>query len=56
MTEFSSPDGFCTEDEMYCAVPYGTSQYIIIHKGEQIRLCRTLNSAKNFINSQIRKK
>lgn len=39
--------GFITEDE-YAAVPYG-KQYIIIFNGEQLELCKTLSSAKKFI-------
>ena len=34
--------------KFYAAVPYGR-QYVIIHKGQQIKVCRTEQSARNFI-------
>lgn len=40
-------DGFITKDG-YAAVPYG-KQFIVIFNGQQLQLCRTENSAHNFI-------
>jgi ABC-type uncharacterized transport system ATPase component len=42
------PTGYVTKDGMYAAVPYG-KQYIIIHNGQQVQLCRSLDSAKKNI-------
>lgn len=47
--------GYISPCEMYAAVPYG-NQFIIIHNGFQIRLCRNLTTAKNFINQHKKKK
>lgn len=40
-------DGFVTKDG-YAVVPFG-KQYIVIYGGEQLKTCRTQNSATNFI-------
>jgi len=40
--------GKWNDPNVYAAVPYG-QQYIILHKGQQIKLCRTEQSARNFI-------
>jgi hypothetical protein len=45
-------DGFIVGkgDDLYAAVPYGNSGYIIIHNGQQLeKLCRTESSAKKYI-------
>jgi len=34
----------------YAAVPFG-NQLMIIHNGQQLKVCRTENSARNFITS-----
>ena len=47
--------GYISPCEMYAAVPYG-NQFIIIHNGFQIKLCRNLTTAKNFINQDKKKK
>jgi hypothetical protein len=41
-------EGFITDDG-YAAVPYGKTQLIIIFNGYQIKTCRSVNSAHNFI-------
>lgn len=41
-------DGFIVGKGEYAAVPYG-NQLIVIHNGEQLKLCRTESSARNFI-------
>lgn len=50
MSESTSLEYYCTKDETWCAVPYGEKQYIIIHNGSQVRLCRSLDTAKKYIN------
>ena len=45
-------DGFIVgkSDDLYAAVPYGNSGYIIIHNGQQLeKLCRTEGSARKYI-------
>jgi hypothetical protein len=53
----SSPlrQSYCTKDEMYCAIPYGDKEYIIIYNGKQIRLCRSFDTAKKFIDMENKK-
>lgn len=41
--------GKWNEPDVYAAVPCGKG-YVIIHKGEQIKYCRTENSSRNFID------
>jgi hypothetical protein len=48
-------DNYISPCGMYAAVPYAKGQFIIIHNGQQIRCCRNLTSAKNFINSENKK-
>ncbi len=52
MTITADENGFCTDNEEWCAVPYTKGQFIIIHQGQQVRLCRTLQTAQNFIESK----
>jgi hypothetical protein len=40
--------GFVTKDELYAAVPFG-DQFMIIYKGQQITVCKTLEKAKEYI-------
>jgi hypothetical protein len=47
---------YCTKDQMWCAIPYGNKQYIILHNGEQVHLCRSLDTAKKFIDTESKKK
>lgn len=35
--------------DTYAAVPYGKSQLMIIHNGQQLKVCRTESSARKFI-------
>jgi hypothetical protein len=45
-------DGFIVGkgDDLYAAVPYGNSGYLIIHQGQQLeKLCRTEGSARKYI-------
>lgn len=43
-----APTPYVTKDGMYAAVPYG-KQYIIISNGQQVQLCRSLDTAKKQI-------
>lgn len=45
-------NGFCTKDDSWCAIPYGKERYMIIHQGSQVRLCRSLQTAYNFIQEK----
>jgi len=40
-------EGFISKDG-YAAVPFG-NQLMIIYNGEQLQVCKTVNSANNFI-------
>jgi hypothetical protein len=40
-------EGFITKDG-YAAVPYG-NQLMVIYNGQQLKVCRTENSARKFI-------
>jgi hypothetical protein len=41
-------EGFIIGKGDYAAVPFG-KQLMILHKGEQLKVCRTESSARNFI-------
>ena len=41
-------EGFTMYKDEYAAVPFG-NQLMIIHNGQQLKVCRTENSARNFI-------
>ena len=42
-------EGFLVSDGLYAAVPFGKSQLMIIHNGQQLKVCRTEASARKFI-------
>ena len=42
-------DGFIVGDGTYAAIPFG-KQLMIIHNGEQLKVCRTEASARKFIS------
>ena len=44
-------EGFIVGDGTYAAIPFGKSQLMIIHNGQQLKVCRTENSARNFIDA-----
>ena len=50
----SEENSYVSPCEMYAAIPYG-NQFIIIHNGFQIKICRNLTTAKNFINQERKK-
>jgi hypothetical protein len=41
-------EGFIVGDGTYAAVPFG-KQLMIIHNGQQLKVCRTEASARKFI-------
>lgn len=44
-------EGFTVgKDDEYAAVPFG-KQLMIIHNGQQIKVCRTEKSARTFISN-----
>ena len=47
--------GYVTTCGTFAAVPYVKGQYVVIHNGQQIRTCRNITTAKNFINQEKRK-
>ena len=47
-------NGYVTKCGTFAAVPYG-NQYIIIHNGQQIKLSKTLTTAKSYISKELRK-
>ena len=42
--------GFLIDKGVYAAVPFG-GQLMILHDGQQLKLCRTESSARNYIDS-----
>jgi hypothetical protein len=48
-------DGYVTKDGMWAAIPWG-KRYVSIYNGEQICTHNTLETAKKFIQKQLRKK
>jgi hypothetical protein len=48
-------DGWISTDRMWAAVPWG-KKYISIHKGQQICIHHSLETAKKFIQKETRKR
>ena len=44
-------EGFIMGKGEYAAVPFGKSQLMIIHNGQQLHVCRTEASARKFIDA-----
>ena len=42
-------EGFLVSGGLYAAVPYG-NQLMVIHNGQQLKVCRTESSARKFID------
>ena len=47
------PIGFVIKD--YAAIPYG-NQFMILHNGKQIKVCRNQQSARSFIQKEMKSK
>ena len=43
-------EGFTMYKDLYAAIPFG-KQLMIIHNGEQLKVCRTEASARKFIDA-----
>ena len=43
-------EGFLVNKGEYAAIPFG-GQLMILHDGQQLKLCRTESSARNYIDS-----
>ena len=41
-------EGFTMYKDLYAAIPFG-KQLMIIHSGQQLKVCRTESSARKFI-------
>ena len=41
--------GFLIDKGVYAAIPFG-GQLMILHDGQQLKLCRTESSARKYIN------
>ena len=44
-------EGFLVSGGLYAAIPFGKSQLMIIHNGQQLKVCRTVASAKKYIDA-----
>jgi len=49
-------EGFIIGKGEYAAVPFGKSQLMIIHNGQQLKVCRTEASARKFIDNHRKSK
>ena len=47
------PLGYCTNDGMWAAVPFG-KKFIIIHNGSQIKVLNTYKQSVDFIRNQLK--
>jgi hypothetical protein len=47
------PLGYCTNDGMWAAVPFG-KKFIIIHNGRQIKVLNTYKQSVDFIQNQLK--
>lgn len=47
--------GYVTKCGTYAAVPFYNNQFVIIHNGYQIKTCRSIKTAKSFINQEMKK-
>ena len=48
-----NPLGYCTNDGMWAAIPFG-KKFIIIHNGEQVKVLNTYKQSIDFINNQLK--
>ena len=49
----SNPEGYVTKDGMWAAVPFG-KKFVIIHNGYQVHTANTYDTARSFIQKQIK--
>lgn len=48
-----NPNGYVTKDGMWAAVPFG-KKFVIIHNGFQIHTANNYQTAKSYIQKQIK--
>lgn len=48
--------GYVTRDGMWAAIPFGNRRYMILHNGRQVHISNTIETARNYINRELRKK
>lgn len=48
-------NGYVSPCERFAAIPYGKAQYIIIFDGSQVRTCRSITTAKTYIQQERKK-
>jgi hypothetical protein len=51
--KLGSPNGYVTKDEMWAAIPFG-KKFMILHNGEQVYVAGTFDTAKSYIQKQIK--
>jgi hypothetical protein len=51
----TDPSGYVTKDGMWAAVPYG-KKFIIIHNGFQVHTANNYQTARTYIQKQIKSK
>ena len=49
-------EGFLVSGGVYAAIPFGKSQLMILHNGQQIKVCRNQQSARSFIQKEMKSK
>jgi ABC-type uncharacterized transport system ATPase component len=47
------PNGYVTKDQMWAAVPWG-KKFVIIHNGQQVHTANNYNTAKTYIQKQVK--
>lgn len=48
-------EGYVTTNGEFAAIPYTKGQFVILHNGFQIRTCKNIDTAKKFINEELKK-
>jgi hypothetical protein len=49
------PQGYVTNDGMWAAIPIiASKEFVIIHNGSQVKVCKDYKSSVNFILSQTK--
>lgn len=51
----TDPNGYVTKDGMWAAVPYG-KKFVIIHNGFQVHTANNYQTARTYIQKQIKSK
>lgn len=48
--------GYVTKDGEWAAVPFGKTKFMIIHNGQQVHVSNSIQTAKSYIQKQIKSK